>query len=178
MCAIDISPVIATERLTLRGAVRSDAERLCELANDLTVSGMTTSMPHPYGPAEAEAWVDKAMRTDWVNEAEFAIEHRHFGLVGSIGFSRRRGPRAEIGYFLGRSFWNRGYATEAVRGALKWVKRDWRRKIVVAGHFADNHASGAVLCKAGFLYTGDVELRPCVARGGEPVPTRLMVWLA
>jgi RimJ/RimL family protein N-acetyltransferase len=178
MCAIEISPVIATERLTLRGVVRNDAERLCELANDQTVAGMTTSIPHPYGAADAEAWVDRAMRTDWVNEAEFAIEHHQFGLVGSVGFSRRRGPRAEIGYFLGRQFWNRGYATEAVRGALKWAKRDWRRRVVVAGHFADNPASGAVLCKAGFLYTGDVELRPSAARGGAEIPTRLMVWLA
>jgi len=106
------------------------------------------------------------------------IEHHNFGVVGSIGFTHKRGERAEIGYFLGRPYWNRGYATEAVRGALRWVKRDWRRNVVVAGHFADNPASGQVLCKAGFLYTGDVELRPCVARGGAEVPTRMMVWLA
>ena len=30
----------------------------------------------------------------------------------------------------------------------------------------------------GFLYTGDVERRPCAARGGEAVATRMMVWLA
>jgi hypothetical protein len=34
-----------------------------------------------------------------------------------------------------------------------------------------------VLCKAGFLYTGDVELRWSQARQG-PVRTRMMVWLA
>jgi RimJ/RimL family protein N-acetyltransferase len=178
MSAIEVTPGISTERLVLRGPVRSDVDRLVELANDHLVAGMTTSMPHPYGQADAQAWVDRAMQVDWVNEAEFAIEHRHFGLVGSIGFSRRRGPRAEIGYFLGRPFWNRGYATEAVRAALKWVKRDWRKSVVVAGHFADNPASGQVLCKAGFLYTGDVERRPSVSRGGAEVPTRMMVWLA
>jgi RimJ/RimL family protein N-acetyltransferase len=64
-----------------------------------------------------------------------------------------------------------------VRGALSWVKRDWRKRLVVAGHFADNAASGQVLCKAGFLYTGDVELKASRARGRE-VPTRMMVWLA
>ena len=83
-----------------------------------------------------------------------------------------------VGYALGRPFWNRGYATEAARAGLRWAKRDWGRKVVVAGHFADNPASGQVLCKAGFLYTGDVEKRACAARGGELVPTRLMVWLA
>jgi len=98
--------------------------------------------------------------------------------MGLLGFDHKRGSRAEIGYALGRRFWNRGYATEAVRAGLKWVKRDWRKSVVVAGHFADNPASGQVLCKAGFLYTGDVELRPSRARGRNDVPTRMMVWLA
>jgi RimJ/RimL family protein N-acetyltransferase len=47
----------------------------------------------------------------------------------------------------------------------------------VAGHFADNDASGRVLVKAGFLYTGVVEHKASIARG-EPVDTRMMVWLA
>ena len=178
MCAIEVSPVVSTERLVLRGAVRNDAERLAELANDFNVAARTVSIPHPYELADAEAYLSRAMACDWERHAEFVIEHHTFGVVGSIGFTHKRGERAEIGYFLGRPYWNRGYATEAVRGALRWVKRDWRRNVVVAGHFADNPASGQVLCKAGFLYTGDVELRPCVARGGTEVPTRLMVWLA
>jgi len=178
MCAVDVTPVVSTERLILRGPVATDAPALAAICGDFNVAGMTTSMPHPYGLADAEAWIAQAQACDWQEEALFVIEHRAFGVVGSLGFHHRRGARAEIGYALGRPYWNRGYATEAVRGALKWVKRDWRRNVVVAGHFADNPASGQVLCKAGFLYTGDVERWPCVARGRDDVPTRMMVWLA
>ena len=178
MCAIDVTPVISTERLILRGPVANDAAALADVCGDINVAGMTTSMPHPYGLADAEAWIARAQACDWRREAPFVIEHRSFGVVGMLGFDEKRGPRAEIGYCLGRPFWNRGYATEAVRGALKWAKRDWRRNLVVAGHFADTPASGQVLVKAGFLYTGDVELRPSVARGRTDVPTRMMVWLA
>jgi RimJ/RimL family protein N-acetyltransferase len=177
MCAIEVTPGVATERLLLRGLVRGDAPRLAELLNDIEVAAMTSSLPHPYGLANAQAWLDKALVADWDREANFAIEHHAFGLVGTIGVSHRHGPRPELGYWLGRPFWNRGYATEAARGVLKWVKRDWRSRVVTAGHFADNPASGAVLCKAGFLYTGDVERRPSLARG-TAVPTRMMVWLA
>ena len=141
MCAIDVSPVVSTERLILRGPMVTDAAAIAAVAGDYNVAAMTTSMPHPYGLADAEAWIGKC---------------RH----------------------LGRPFWNRGYATEAARAALKWAKRDWGRKVVVAGHFADNPASGQVLVKSGFLYTGDVEMRACTARGGALTPTRLMVWLA
>ena len=178
MCAIEITPAISTERLLLRGPVVNDAGRLAQLANDINVAGMLATMPHPYEPAHAEAWMSKVVMSNWDSEAHFAIEHHAFGLLGAIGITRKPGERPVLGYWLGRPFWNRGYATEAVRGILKWVKRDWRARVVTAGHFADNPASGAVLCKAGFLYTGDIALKPSLARGGAMVPTRMMVWLA
>lgn len=177
MCALEITPSLATERLLLRGPVQGDAARLCELWNDVQVAGMSSGLPHPFAPQDAEAWVDQAMRQDWRQEAAFAIEHRQFGVVGAVGLKPGANGRPELGCWLGRPFWNRGYATEALRAALGWVKRDWRKRVVVAGHFADNPAGGQALCKAGFLYTGDVELRRSPARDA-PVPTRMMVWLA
>jgi RimJ/RimL family protein N-acetyltransferase len=177
MCAIDVSPVVATERLTLRGPTPADAPVVARMANDLAVAGMTTSMPHPYTSADAEDFCERALSQDWSREARFAIEHRHFGVVGMLGFETGFNGRPQLGYWLGRNFWNRGYATEAVRAALKWVKRDWRKGLVEAGHFSDNPASGQVLCKAGFLYTGDVALADSRARGAA-APLRRMVWLA
>ena len=177
MCAIEVTPTLSTERLLLRGPVHSDAPRVAELACDAGVAAMTTSMPHPYTLADAQAWVERAACGDWDAEPGFLIEHRNFGVVGAIGFKLGATGRPELGYWLGRPFWNRGYATEACRAVLDWARRDWRRKLVVAGHFVDNPASGQVLCKAGFLYTGDVEPRWSRAREG-PVRTRMMVWLA
>ena len=107
MCAIEVSPVVSTERLVLRGAVRTDAKRLAELANDFNVAARTVSIPHPYELADAERYLARAMACDWERHAEFVIEHHNFGVVGSIGFTHKRGERAEIGYFLGRRYWNR-----------------------------------------------------------------------
>ncbi|MET0274595.1 MAG: GNAT family N-acetyltransferase, partial [Phenylobacterium sp.] len=124
-----------------------------------------------------EAWLDRAFAKDWDREPGFVIEHRHFGVVGMLAFKTGANGRPDLGFWLGRRYWNRGYATEAVRGALRWAKRDWRKNVVVAGHFSDNPASGQVLCKAGFLYTGDISLVRSQARN-QDVPTRMMVWLA
>lgn len=177
MCAVDVRPCIGTDRLILRGATRADAAAVAELANDLGVSGNLLTMPYPYRPADAEAHLARAERADGRKGAEFVLEHRQFGVIGMLGFHDREPRRAEVGLWLGRPFWNRGYATEALTAALRWVKFDWRRHVVWAGHFTDNKASGQVLVKAGFLYTGDVEWRMSQARA-EPVPTRMMVWLA
>jgi RimJ/RimL family protein N-acetyltransferase len=177
MCAIEVTPVIATERLMLRGPTLGDAGPMARLAGDVNLAGWTCAIPHPFTEDDAARAIERAMRLDWDRDAKFVIEHRNFGLVGMLGFRTGALGRPELSGWVGRPFWNRGYATEAVRAALSWVRRDWAKRLVVAGHFADNPASGQVLCKAGFLYTGDVEPRPSKARG-EAVPTRMMVWLA
>ena len=176
MCAIETRPAIGTDRLILRSPVKNDAAELCQLANDLGVAGMLGTMPYPYRPADAEAFLARAC-SPAKSDPGFVIEHRQFGFMGMIGFKQAALGKPEVGYWLGRPFWGRGYATEALEATLSWARRDWRRNVVWAGHFADNRASAAVLVKAGFLYTGEVEQRDCLARG-EKVPTRMMVWLA
>jgi RimJ/RimL family protein N-acetyltransferase len=169
-------PSLNTARLALRPPRREDAPRMAELANDFDIARMTGRIPHPFAVEDAEAFIARVERRDAGREAVFAIEHQDDGLLGVLGLHPSpAGP--EIGYWLGRPFWGRGYATEAVGGALAWARADWGRRFVVAGHFADNPTSGQVLIKAGFLYTGDVAARFSLARG-EAAATRMMVWLA
>lgn len=176
MCVALDSPVITTARLRLRAPQPADAERVAELCNDVDIPRMTSRMPWPYGLADATAFVARAGDQDRDRENTFLIEHGEDGVVGCIGlFMTGRLP--EVGYWVGRPYWGRGIATEATQAALRWARDEWRRKVIVAGHFADNPASAEVLSKSGFLYTGDVELRHSLARG-EVVPTRMMVWLA
>jgi RimJ/RimL family protein N-acetyltransferase len=178
MCAVEVRPAIGTDRLILRHPVAADVPSIAELANDLGVAGNVARLPYPYRQADAEWFIDHCARLNPRTDVAFAIEHRAFGLIGMIGFDEKEPRRTEIGYWLGRPFWGRGYATEAVKAALGWARADWGKNVVWAGHFADNRASGAVLCKAGFLYTGEVVPTPCLARGGQALATRMMVWLA
>jgi RimJ/RimL family protein N-acetyltransferase len=177
MCAIEFEPVISTERLRLRRPRRSDAARIAALCNDFHVARMTSRVPHPYQVEDAEAFLSRLDARDPVREADFAIEHPQDGLIGMMSFFPNEDGRSEMGYWLGRPYWGQGYATEAANRALVWASRDWGRRYLLAGHFSDNPASAQVLCKLGFLYTGEVKLLPSVARGGE-APARMMVWLA
>jgi RimJ/RimL family protein N-acetyltransferase len=177
MCAIEDSPRLETRRLLLRAPEPRDAGRIAELAADWDVVRMTGRMPHPYSLDDAERFVADAIAYDPRRDNAFLIEVEREGVVGMLSFFHSGELLPEVGYWIGKPFWGRGIATEALEAAMDWAKRKWKKRAVVAGHFSDNPASGRVLDKAGFLYTGEVKQRPSLARG-EAATTRMMVWLA
>jgi RimJ/RimL family protein N-acetyltransferase len=93
-------------------------------------------------------------------------------LVGSCGLGRRPSGAVELGYWIARTFWGRGYATEACT-ALIAIGRSLGLERLEGSHFLDNPASGRVLEKLGFAPSGIVAPRLSCARGVE-VPARLM----
>lgn len=177
MCVIETSPVVETRRLILRAPAPQDAPRIADLANDIDIARMTQRMPHPFGVREADDFVLQVAAQDPARANTFIIEHEDLGPVGVIGMFEGEDRVPETGYWIGREYWGRGFATEALDGALVWASRRWRRRAMVAGHFADNPASGRVLEKAGFLYTGETRKAWSQARRAV-ADTRMMVWIA
>ncbi|MEO8926286.1 MAG: GNAT family N-acetyltransferase [Caulobacteraceae bacterium] len=169
-------PTLKTKRLALRGLRPHDAPRMAELVDDYDIARMTTRIPHPFAVEHAEDFIARMQGRDPARETVFAIETKAEGLLGVLGLHPTPAG-IELGCWLGRPFWGLGYATEAALAALAWAGADWGRRYIVSGHFADNPASGRVLTKVGFLYTGEVVGRFSLARG-EEAATRMMVWLA
>ena len=77
-----------------------------------------------------------------------------------------------VGYWLGRPFWGKGYATEAGRRAVKFAFETLNADTLNAGWFHDNPASDRVLEKLGFQPAGEEE-RTSISRGG-PVRCHLV----
>ena len=176
----EIQTQIRTPRLTLRAPRGADAPIVADRINDLEVVRMLTGVPYPYAIEDAYGFIEAVGRKDADREQTFVMDHVDFGVIGVIGFhtdASDAASRPELGYWLGRTFWRRGFATEAACALLRWTAESWGRHAVSAGHFADNPASGEVLCKAGFLYTGEVRMRVSSARDGV-TPTRMMIWLS
>lgn len=177
MCAIETRPAIETRRLRLRPLAKGDVGRIATYASDYDIAKMTSRMPHPYALADAEEFVARSGRLNPATDTTFGVESPGDGLIGVMSFFTAEGRPLELGYWLGKPWWGKGFATEAALGALDWADRGWGKRMVTAGHFSDNPSSGSVLCKAGFLYTGEIELLPCLARGAATAARR-MVWLA
>jgi [ribosomal protein S5]-alanine N-acetyltransferase len=151
---------LATERLVLRPFRRSDAKEFTRLAGDWAVASMTSDIPHPLSEEQARAWLKPGRR-----EARFAIE-LNGRLIGGAGYYQRSSGTAELGFWLGREWWGRGYATEATREVLRYGFEARRLPGFTSSHFVDNHASAGVLRKLGFEPMGR-GLIICAARGHE-----------
>ncbi len=169
---------IETERLVLRPPGVGDAEAIYRGINDFDVVRMLSRAPWPYRFEDADGFLARVAGGDPAAERPMSIVHRDHGLIGGCGFHSDEGQAfPELGYWLARTHWGQGYASEAAAAALNWARDGWGKRAVRASHFVENPASGRVLIKAGMLYTGVVEALHCVARG-EDVPARRLIWLA
>lgn len=60
----------------------------------------------------------------------------------------------EIGYCIGRDYWNQGFTTEAVQVVVDFLFSQVAANRIEAHIDPKNEGSGAVLVKSGFRYTG------------------------
>ena len=150
---------ITTPRLRLRPLRRRDAALIGLHASDRRVAWMTATIPHPYPPGQAEAFVERtlspvATEIVWAIDAGADDEN---GLIGVVRLTRRPGNAAEINYWVAPAFWGTGYASEAVEGVVHWARATgWQA--LTAEVVQDNTASAKVLTRAGFEYAGDGEV--------------------
>jgi RimJ/RimL family protein N-acetyltransferase len=161
-----------TPRLLLRPGFPEDAPALAAAIADEGIVRNLSVVPWPYALRDAEAFL--ASPRDPVLPSFLIFERTASApvLVGSCGLGRRPSGAVELGYWIGRPFWGRGFASEAGH-ALIDIARALGLRQIEASHFIDNPASARVLDKLGFESTGLIAPRTNCARG-EAVPARLM----
>jgi RimJ/RimL family protein N-acetyltransferase len=161
-----------TPRLLLRPGFPEDAPALAGAIADQAIVRNLAVVPWPYGLRDAEAFLasprDPVLPSLLVFERT-AAEPR---LIGSCGLGRRPSGAVELGYWIGRPFWGRGFATEACAAVIE-IARSLGLPSLEASHFIDNPASARVLEKLGFESLHIIAPRMSCARGAE-VPARLM----
>ena len=157
-----------TDRLLLRPGWAEDAPALARAIADEQIVRNLATAPWPYALKDAEAFL--ASPRDPVMPS-FLITERTDGeprIVGACGLGRRPSGAVELGYWIARPHWGKGFATEAGR-ALIDIARTLKLSRLEGSHFVDNPASGRVLEKLGFVPTGLSAARYSCARGAEAV---------
>lgn len=146
-------PTLRTKRLVLRPFTLDEAPVVQQLAGEYEVALNTLMVPHPYPDGAAEQWIASLPEDFELDRSHvFAVDDGQ--LTGAAGLMFRGDAIAEIGYWIGKPFWGRGYASEAARELVRYGFESCGLHRIFAMHFSRNPASGRVLRNAGMTYEG------------------------
>ena len=139
--------------MKLRPIRRADAGRIQVLVEDPAVRRYT-NMPEPYPPDGAERWIDDELAALAAGTGfAFAIVTAD-GPIGAIAVRDIGGepPGGALGYWIGRPFWGRGHASEAVARLVRHAFEERGLEWLEASCLESHVASRRVLEKNGFRF--------------------------
>lgn len=150
---------IYTKRLVLRRVKLSDAAKLATLANDPEIAETTMRMPYPCHIEYIKDWLNKDIASGQKNSGFFVISIKESQVViGVIGLEvHHEHENAELGYWIGKDYWNNGYCTEAAKAMLEHGFKTLQLNRIWTFYIEGNEASGKVLEKIGMKHEGTLK---------------------
>lgn len=161
---------LETERLILRPTSISDAEQMFNnWASDPEVTKYLFWKPH------SDVEETKVILSKWDKENE-RPDYYHWGIVqkesgqiigtgGVLGLNEKH-HSADLGYCISRTYWGKGYMTEAVAAMIQHLFNIVGLNRITASHDTNNIASGRVMQKCGMAFEGiKRQAHYCVRRG-------------
>ena len=157
--AMNERPTIQTDRLLLRPFTMEDASTVKILAGEKDIASTTLNIPHPYEDGMAEEWI--GTHQDRYEKGESVVLaivlNDSSTLIGAIGLEiSKDNDRAELGYWIGKPYWNKGYCTEAARALIQYGFDVLGLARIHASHFRRNPASGRVMQNIGMIHEGSL----------------------
>lgn len=138
---------IVTSRLILRDATLADAPSYALGVGEYEVTRFLTPVPYPYSLAMAIDWLRQA-RPATPECSMLIVELPGKGVIGCVSLLN------ELGFWIARPHWNKGYGTEAATAVLDWHFGGCEAASVASSAHHNNFASLAVQRKLGFVPTG------------------------
>ena len=148
--------VLEGERFRLRTIESKDIDSITKYCKDRLVSRWLLRVPYPYKRKDAEDFIKRNRKKELKGEA------RRFGIeidgeivgVCSLESIDLKNKNAELGYWLGKPFWKKGYMTEAVKMVVEYGFKKMKLERIYASALDVNIGSQKVLKKLGFKKEG------------------------
>ena len=154
------------KNITLRSLTNDDKETLAQFANNKKVwDNVRDILPHPYTMDDAVFFINLTKQEN--PQVSFAIEYDG-AFCGMIGLKPQQDVyirTAEIGYWLGEPFWNKGIITASVKLITDYGFNELKFIRIHTGIFEYNQSSMRVLEKNG--YTKDGVFKKSIFKNGK-----------
>lgn len=142
------------EDVQLQNLEIRDAKIFAKLANNKQIwKNMRDSFPHPYSVKHAKSFISQMNKSP---NHVFGIFYKT-ELAGAIGLHRMEDINrfsVELGYWLGKAFWNKGIASIAVKKMIRYGFQNLDINRIFASTLETNIASQRVLLKNNFIFEG------------------------
>ncbi len=150
-------PTLETERLILRKMTMDDTEDMFEYASDPEISIHSTWESHISIEATRD-FLERIMKAYEENQvAGWGVvlkeNNKLIGTSGYVNWSTNHN-RAEIGYAISRSLWNKGLMTEAVNEVIRFGFNKMELNRIEARCKLENIGSERVMQKVGMTMEG------------------------
>jgi RimJ/RimL family protein N-acetyltransferase len=145
---------IQEKTFQLRPWQPEDVPSLAAEANNINVSKNTRdSFPYPYTEEDAQTFIDLTAKSP---QQDFAIviDGKAVGGIGLTPLSDVERFSAEVGFWIGESYWNKGIVTKVLQTFCNYLFTHTNIVRLFACVFEYNRASARVLEKAGFRQVG------------------------
>jgi RimJ/RimL family protein N-acetyltransferase len=143
-----------------------DAAALVQHANNRHIwLNLRDGFPHPYTIEDADRWLSMANAQPPTRHFAIVVQGEAAGGIGLLLKEDVYFRSAEIGYWLGESYWGRGIVTEAVSRVVDYAWQTFDICRIYAGVFDYNKPSTRVLEKAGFTF--EARLHKSVTKAGR-----------
>ena len=118
--------ILETERLYLREMNQGDFHSLCKILQD---DDTMYAYEGAFSDAEVQEWLDRQIsRYQKWNFGLWAVILKETDeMIGQCGLTMQSWKNEEvleIGYLFERTYWHKGYATEAARACRKLINRN------------------------------------------------------
>jgi len=151
-------PILETSRLILKKISSEDAEDMFEYASDPEVTKYLSSWEYHKNIEDSLKFINLLLsRYEKGNPSDWGVYLKENGkLIGTCGFSfiDEKNMVGEVGYVLGRKYWNKGIMTEAVRKVIEFGFEKLNLNRIQARCKVENIASERVMQKVGMKFEG------------------------
>ena len=139
--------------IKLRKFKESDTDLLISYLNISEVTKyITGSIPLPYTKSDAQWWIENSAKTEHIKAIEF--NGTFVGCISAKIGEYEYNRSAELGYWVGREYWNKGIATEAVKEFTNMLFKTTNIVRLFVSVVSSNGASIRVLEKNGYTLDG------------------------
>ena len=152
----------------LREWMLTDGVSLAKHINNVKIwNNVRDGLPYPYTILDADKYIRMVQVLPYVQNFAIEIAGETVGGVGIAPLTEVERLSAEVGYWLGEDYWNRGIMSEAVALLVDYVFRETQIIRLFASVYDYNNASMKVLEKVGF--TRQAILRDAAIKNGRVI---------